>query len=212
MYTMTTDDLTAKEVKALLFIKDSVIYRGKTPSLQALSDELGFKSRRSASLLIDRLTKKGYVERTRLGNIRLLKDIEQSNLSERVIDIPLVGAVACGLPVLAEENIEAYIPISQRIARPGASYFLLRATGDSMNAAGIEDGDILLIRQQPVAQNGERVVALIDEYATVKEFKRTKDKVVLMPRSENPSHQPIILESDFLLLGVVIAVLPDIYD
>lgn len=208
---MATTDLDPKALKALLFIRDQIVYRGKSPSLQAISDHLGFKARRSASLLIDRLATKGYLERTELGNLRILKDIGGKISADRVIEVPLVGNVPCGLPLLAEENIEAYIPVSQRIARPGAQYFLLRAMGDSMNMAGIDDGDILVVRQQPVAMAGDKVVALIDDSATVKEYRPERDKIVLMPRSSNPSHQPIVLEGDFLVQGVVIATLPDIF-
>jgi len=208
---MSTSKLDPKEFKALFFIRDQILYRGKTPSLQLISDHLGFKTRRSASLLIDRLAEKGYLERTALGNLRLLKDLDGKAQANRVIEIPLVGAVPCGLPLLAEENTEAYIPVSQRIAKPGAQYFLLRAMGDSMDKAGINDGDILVVRQQPVADEGEKVVALLGDSATVKEFRRKGNHVVLMPRSSNPTHQPIVLENDFMVQGVVVATLPDIY-
>lgn len=204
MYTMNTTSPDPKEFKGLFFIRDSIIYRGKTPSLRAISEHMGFKSPRSASLLIDRLIKKGYLERTPLGNLRLLKDIDGKVHTERVVELPLVGFVPCGLPLLAEENIEAWIPVSQRIAKPGAQYFLLRAMGDSMDRSGIKDGDLLIVRQQPVAENGDRVVALIGDSATVKEFQRKGDKVVLMPRSNNPVHQPIILSGDFMIQGVVV--------
>lgn len=208
---MSANDLNPKDFKALFFIRDSILYRGKTPTLQAICDHVGFKSRRSASLLIERLVAKGYVERTPLGNLRLLKDIDGKVRTDRVVEIPLVGSVPCGLPLLAEENIEARIPVSQRIAKPGAQYFLLRAIGDSMDEAGISDGDILVVRQQPVADEGQKVVALIGDSATVKEFRRRGDKVVLMPRSSNPAHQPIILDSEFMVQGVVVETLPDIF-
>lgn len=201
---MNTTSPDPKEFKGLFFIRDSIVYRGKTPSLRVISEHLGFKSPRSASLLIDRLIKKGYLERTPMGNLRLLKDIDERAYAERVIKLPLVGIVPCGLPLLAEENIEAWIPVSQLIAKPGAQYFLLRAKGDSMDKSGIRDGDLLIVRQQPVAENGDRVVALIEDSATVKELQRNGDKVVLMPRSNNPVHQPIILSGNFMIQGVVV--------
>lgn len=170
---------------------------------------MGFGSSRSAALLIERLVDLGYLERTAMGSLRLLKDLGGRTETERVVEIPLVGSVPCGLPLLAEENIEAWVPVSQRIAKPGAQYFLLRATGDSMNKSGIKDGDLLVVRQQPVADNGERVVALIGDDATVKEFQRKGDKVVLVPRSSNPAHKPIILEGDFMVQGVVINSIPN---
>jgi repressor LexA len=110
--------------------------------------------------------------------------------------------------MLAEENIEAWIPVSVNLARPGGKYYLLRAHGDSMDKAGIRDGDLLLVRQQPQADNGNKIVALINDEATVKEFHREKNVVVLKPRSKNRRHKPIVLTEDFLIQGVVVSTLP----
>ena len=207
MSTMDTRELSAKEIKGLMFIRDSIRYRGHAPSFQMIADHLGFKSRRSSGLLIERLTEKGYLARTPGGNLRLLKEPSGANQSERTIPIPLVGSAPCGLPMLAEENVEAMINVSQRIARPGGVYFLLRAVGTSMNRAGINDGDLVLVRQQPVASNGDRIVALIDDEATIKELRQYPDKVILMPRSSSSAHQPIILQRDFEIQGVVVDVI-----
>ena len=206
---MNTSDLNRKDFKGFFFIRDSILYKNRAPTLRAIARHMDFLSPRSATLLIERLEKKGYIQRTEGGNLRLLKELDGRNQTERTIDIPLVGAVPCGLPLLAEENTEAVIQVSQKIARPGAQYFLLRAMGDSMNRAGIDDGDIMLVRQQPVADVGQKVIALIGDSATVKEFQRKGGHVVLMPRSSNKAHKPIILESDFMVQGVVIATLPD---
>jgi repressor LexA len=101
------------------------------------------------------------------------------------------------------------IPVSQRLARPGAIYFLLRAVGNSMDLAGIGDGDLVLVRQQPVANEGDRVVALIDDEATIKEFRRRGNTIILAPRSSDKSHKPIILERDFMIQGLVIETIPN---
>src|SRR5207248_187638 len=130
------------------------------------------------------LIKKGWVNRRSDGNLQLKRDLTEGRAHTRTVDVPLVGSVPCGAPVLAEENIEAFIPVSENLARPGGKYFLLRAQGDSMNQVGIDDGNILLVRQQQSAHNGDRVVALINDDATVKEFHREKDIVVLKPRSK----------------------------
>jgi len=206
---MSTRDTNPKDLKGFLFIRDFIIYRGETPTLRQIQKHMDFKSSRSASLLIDRLAKEGYLERTQFGNLRILKDIDGREYSERVVEIPLVGSAPCGLPMLAEENVEAMVPVSQRIAKPGAQYFLLHAVGDSMNKKGINDGDLLVVRQQPTADDGQTIVALIGDEATIKEFRRKGDKVVLMPRSNNPKHQPIILEEDFMVQGVVISSIPN---
>ena len=128
---------------------------------------------------------------------------------ERTIEIPLVGTAPCGLPILAEENIEAMIPVSQKLARPGAQYFLLRAIGNSMDEAGIQDGDLMLVRQQPVANLGDKAVVIIGDEVTVKEFQPKGGKIILMPRSSDKRHQPIILEHDFIIQGVVVDTLPN---
>lgn len=200
---MTTSELSGSDFRGLFFIRDSLRYRGQ-PTLQAISNHLGYKSRRSAALLIERLITKGYLERTAKGTLRVIREPEDKAQTERTIDIPLVGSAPCGMPLLAEQNVEAMIPVSQKIARSGAIYFLLRATGTSMNRAGINDGDIVLVRQQPVADNGDRIVALINDEATIKVFQRQGSKVVLMPKSTDDRHKPIILDDDFLVQGVVI--------
>ena len=206
---MNTKALSPKEFKALFLIRDLLLYRDKTPSLRDIAKKLGFSSPRSASLIIERLEKKGYVKRTDGGSLRLLKDIDGKLQVNRTVEIPLVGTAPCGAPFLAEENLEAMIPVSQQLARPGAKYFLLHAEGDSMNLAGINDGDLVLVRQQPVADNGQRVVALIDGEATIKEFRKKNGKVLLMPRSKNKKHQPIILNADFMIQGVIVDTLPN---
>jgi repressor LexA len=138
---------------------------------------------------------------------RELLDFNNSVFSKTIesdtIEIPLIGSVSCGLPIFAEENIEAKIPVSTKLLRKSNDYFLLRASGDSMNKKGINSGDLLLIKQQQVAENGDIVLALIDDDATIKEFINNGNTIVLKPHSTNPKHQPIILTSDFRVQGVV---------
>jgi len=136
------------------------------------------------------------------GGYRL--PVEQNTQSNEVVNIPLVGNVACGTPIFAEENIEATIPISVRIANPPEQFFFLRARGDSMDKKGINDGDLVLIRQEVIARNGDIVLALINDKATLKEFRWTQDAVLLIPHSTNPEHKPIILDGDFLIQGIVV--------
>ena len=129
-------------------------------------------------------------------------------MTEQTVDVPLVGSVACGLPSLAEQDPEAVIEVSTKIARPGHTYFVLRARGTSMNKSGIKDGDLLLVRQQPTAEENEKVVALINDEATVKHFHQEGDMVVLKPNSTDPSNKPIVLSDEFVIQGVVAATLP----
>lgn len=125
------------------------------------------------------------------------------NNTEMTINIPLLGDVACGLPIFADENIEAEVPVSIKLIKKGFRYFLLRAKGNSMDDAGINDGDLVLIRQQQQADNGDQVVALINNEATIKEYHHNGKLIVLKPRSKSAKYQPIILSDDFLIRGIV---------
>jgi repressor LexA len=170
----------------------------------------GLKSPRSITQFFDVLEKAGYIQRLPgARNIRILRDPRPTMTAERaeVVRVPVVGNVAAGLPILAQENIEAYIDVSCALARGTAPYFALRILGDSMDRAGIADGDFVLVRQQSTAVSGEKVVALINDSATVKIFCPGAETVVLEPRSTNPIHRPIVVERDFRIQGVVVAVI-----
>ncbi|OJW53838.1 MAG: repressor LexA [Sphingobacteriales bacterium 50-39] len=183
------------------------MYEGKKPTLREINAVTGGRSPRSASLVIDRLIRMGLLRKTG-KTLKLAETPSLNTTSISTISIPLVGSVACGLPILARENIETFIPVSTAIAKKGSQYFLLRACGDSMNEAGINDGDILLVRQQNYADNGRKVVALIDDEATVKILDRRQNVVILRPKSSNSKHKPIIVTEDCQIQGEVISVLP----
>lgn len=202
--------LNQKEADAVRHIRNWIMHKGKAPSVRELMSALGYKSPQSATILIKSLLSKGVLKKRPSGDLQLLKDPQESSTHARTVDVPLVGTVACGSPILAQENIEAMIPVSVSLARAGHKYFLLRADGDSMNKAGINDGDLTLVRQQQTADNGDKVVALIDDGATIKEFHRGKDVITLMPRSRNKSHKPIILTENFQVQGIVVATIPNI--
>lgn len=148
--------------------------------------------------------KSGRVARRPDGSLRILIDLADEDSHARTINVPLLGAAACGIPMLAEENFEAMIPVSLKLARPPYRYFLLRAKGNSMDHAGINDGDLVLVKQQTSAENGDIIVALIDDEATIKEFWRTSSTVILKPKSSSEQHQPIILSDSFQVQGVVV--------
>lgn len=143
-----------------------------------------------------------------VAGVRKPKAETTNSSNAQTVKVPLLGNVACGLPIFAEENIEAFIPVSDKLIKSSYRYFILRASGDSMNDAGIDDGDLVLIRQQQFAQNGDKVLALIDDEATIKEFHNNGNMIVLKPRSKNSKHQPIVLTSDFRIQGIVETVIP----
>lgn len=203
------ENLSIKAKEALRHIRNDLMMFGRVPSVRDLMNAMAYKSPRSAMLLMEELAENGYLEQKDDGSYKLIKDLDTEN-STRTIAVPLVGTVACGIPILAEQNIEAMIPVSTSLVRHGYKYFLLRARGDSMDRAGINDGDLLLVKQYPVAENGQNVVALIDDVATVKEFHHRGNVITLIPKSTNPDHQQIIVQSDFQIQGVVEAVIPKV--
>jgi repressor LexA len=198
--------LNEKDRKAYSLIRNRLLQTGRKPTLEEINKVTGGKSPRSASLVIDRLIRLGFLKKH--GNNLKLTERRIDTVSISTVNVPLIGQVACGLPLLAEENIEAYIPISTKLAKPGGNYFLLRVNGDSMNMGGINHGDLILVRQQATANTGEQVVALINDEATVKEFYYKGHYVTLLPRSSNPVHKPIILTEDFVIQGIVKAIIP----
>lgn len=199
--------LSLKEAQALRFIRNSLVQLAKSPSIREIQRELGYGSPRSAAQILNRLIKSRCVERRSNGLLRIVKDLSDDGQA-RTVPIPLVGTAACGAPLLAEENIEAEIPVSITLAKPPHRYFLLRVKGDSMDRAKINNGDLVLVRQQSSAENGNIVVAVIDEEATIKEFRRTRTTVILRPKSSSSNHQPIILSESFQIQGVVVTAIP----
>jgi repressor LexA len=205
---MSDDQLTEKEFQALRHLRNAIVHEGRSPSIRELAQALGYKSPRTAFLVLNRLFERGWLKRRPNGELQFRKELPGATDHARTVQIPLVGSVACGVPLLAEENIEAFIPVSTSLAKSGNKYFFLRAVGDSMDAAGIQNGDLMLVRQQSQAENGDKVVALINDEATVKEFHREREMVVLKPNSSNNNHKPIVVTDDFIIQGVVMSVLP----
>lgn len=196
------------EAKALRLIRNTIAHQGVPPSVREISRELGFKSPNSAVRIIDRLVRVGYIKKRPSGRIQLVEMIEQDRSSAKTVDVPIVGVAPCGAPLLAEENIQGYISVSANLAKPGHQYFILRTTGDSMNEI-IPENSFVLVKQQPdVDRNGQSVVALIDDEATIKSLHRKNGSIFLTPQSKNKTHQPILMEDDFLIQGVVEKVLP----
>lgn len=204
---MGEKDLSIKAREALRHIQSWLVKKGTMPSLRELMDEMNYKSPRSPMLLVNELEENGFLAKNADGTYRVLKHLS-TRASTRTLLVPLVGSVTCGTPMLAEENVEAMIPVDRELVKPSNQYFLLRAKGDSMNLAGIDDNDLLLVKQQASASNGQMVVALIDDVATVKEFQHKGSFVTLVPRSTNKSHQPIILTTNFSIQGVIVATIP----
>ncbi|MFH1454080.1 MAG: transcriptional repressor LexA [Armatimonadota bacterium] len=202
------DNLSAKELKTIRYIRNMMMQSGRTPSTRELMTYFGYRSPRSSAGIINGLIDKGYLRRKSDGSLQIIKNVEETESRTQTVDVPLVGSAACGAPIIAEENIEAMIPVSLKLARPPYKYFLLQVKGDSMDKKNINDGDTVLVRRQSSAKNGDIVVALIDDEATIKEFQSSGDTIILKPHSSNSAHNPIILTKDFKIQGVVIRSIP----
>jgi len=195
--------LNDNEKKALAFIRNQIMHGDLKPSLRNLMNHLGYKSPRSASLVVSSLIEKGLISRDDVT--RELRMNYFKNIQSKLVNIPLVGAIACGQPILAVENIEAYIPYE--VKDDPREYFFLRAIGDSMDKVGIDDGDLVLVKKQQTADSGDKVVALIGNEATIKIFKQDNKKVILEPRSSNPIHKPIYVFENLQIQGKVAGII-----
>jgi len=199
--------IPTKDDAGYLFIVNTFIRTGRAPTFQAIAEELGYASKRSVQLLVKRLVDAGRITYMN-GKIGLVTGGPAGG-QERTVSVSVVGAASCGPLMLAEENIEEQIDVSTVLAKPGFRYFILRAKGQSMDKAGINDGDLVLVRQQATANNGDRVVALVDDEATIKVYRRQGDFVMLKPESTDPTIKPVILSHDFIIQGVVVTTLPN---
>lgn len=199
--------LTQPDLKALAFIKKTIRLTGEAPSMEQIRVALEYKSKRSAWLIVHKLAEHKLIKYDN-AQITLLGD--HTEVGESTVPVPLIGSVAAGAPSLAEQRNEGVVRISTQIAKPGRKYYLLRADGNSMNQAGIQDGDLMLIRQEVTARHGEIVVALIDDEATVKFFEQQGDHYLLRPKSSDPRHKPIIVHADLRIQGVFVTVIPDV--
>ncbi len=205
MCTLFNDKNLSKNQKAILdFIKSELRTKGYPPSVREICDAVGLKSTSTVHGHLERLEKKGYIRRdpTKPRAIEVLDDIMFISDKE-LVNIPILGNVTAGKPILAVENIEDTFPIPVDYVG-NSKCFMLSIKGDSMIEAGILDGDFIIVRQQHTAENGDIVVALIENEATVKSFYKEKDFIRLQPR--NKYMEPIITK-DVVILGKVIGVI-----
>ena len=201
---MHQDKITAKQTEILEYIKECVLKKGYPPSVREICEAVHLKSTSSVHSHLATLEEKGYIRRdpTKPRAIEIIDDTFQLTRRE-VVNVPLIGTVAAGQPILAQENIENYFPIPAEYM-PNADCFMLKVKGDSMVNAGIFDGDQILVQQQSTANNGDKVVALIDDSATVKTFYKEDGHYRLQP--ENDSMNPIIVDQ-VTILGKVFGVM-----
>lgn len=202
---MAYGKISKKQQEILDFIKNEILNRGFPPAVREICEAVNLKSTSSVHAHLETLEKNGYIRRdpTKPRAIEIVDD--NFNLTRReVINVPLVGTVAAGQPLLAVENIENYFPIPAEFM-PNNQTFMLKVKGESMVNAGILDGDHVLVEMVSTAKNGDMVVALVDDSATVKTFYREDGYIRLQP--ENDYMEPIIVHGDLRILGKVIGVI-----
>ena len=200
---MAQGKISKKQLEILEYIKSQILERGFPPAVREICEAVNLKSTSSVHSHLETLEKNGYIRRdpTKPRAIEILDD--NFNLTRReMVNVPIVGQVAAGEPILAQQNIENYFPIPVDFM-PNSQTFLLKVKGESMINAGILDGDMVLVEETPAASNGDMVVALVDDGATVKTFYKEEGIFRLQP--ENDFMDPIIVK-EVTILGKVIGV------
>ncbi|MBM7552647.1 transcriptional repressor LexA [Thalassobacillus pellis] len=197
--------LSKRQQEILEFIKEQVLDKGYPPSVREIGQAVGLASSSTVHGHLARLEKKGFIRRdpTKPRAIEVLElEEDQSIPRSEAAYAPVIGKVTAGIPITAVENIEEYVPLPDSLAGGTENTFVLVVEGESMIEAGILDGDMVIVRQQSTAQNGEIVVAMTeDEEATVKRFFKEKNHIRLQP--ENATMEPILL-NDVYILGKVV--------
>ncbi len=198
---MAQEKITPKQQEILEYIKETILKKGYPPAVREICEAVHLKSTSSVHSHLETLEEKGYIRRdpTKPRTIEIIDDC--FNLTRReVVNVPVLGTVAAGQPLYAEENVENYYPIPSDLL-PNSETFMLKVRGNSMINAGILEGDQIIVEHCPTAHNGEIVVALVDDSATVKRFFKENGHYRLQP--ENDSMEPIIVDH-VEILGKVI--------
>ncbi len=201
---MPNGTLSEKQQQILDYLKKCILERGYPPAVREICEAVHLKSTSSVHAHLESLEEKGYIRKdpTKPRAIEILDD--EFNLSRReIVNIPIVGTVTCGEPILATQNIEGYFPVPPEYLHANEKdKFMLKVKGDSMINAGIFDGDLVMCEQCNTARNSDVVVALIDDSATVKTYYKEDGYYRLQP--ENDTMEPIIVKDNLEILGKVI--------
>ncbi len=201
---MAYGKISAKQQEILDFLKNTILSTGYPPTVREICEAVHLKSTSSVFQHLEKLEKNGYIKRDE-SKPRAIEIIDDNfnMLRRETVSVPMVGRVAAGQPLLAVQNVESYFPIPAEYM-PNAQSFMLRVKGDSMINIGIFDGDTIIVQQQKTAKNGDIVVALVEDSATVKTFYKEDGHIRLQP--ENDNMEPIIVD-DCLILGKVFGVM-----
>lgn len=200
---MAQGKISGKQQEILEFIKEEILKRGYPPAVREICEAVHLKSTSSVHSHLETLEKNGYIRRdpTKPRAIEIVDDSFQM-VRREMASIPIIGTVAAGQPIFAQQNIESYFPVPADIVPAGES-FILKVKGESMINVGVFDGDYIFVQQCNTARNGDMVVALVDDSATVKTFYKENGHIRLQP--ENDTMEPIIVD-DCAILGKVFGV------
>lgn len=197
-------NLSAKQQEIFDYLKKCILERGYPPAVREICEAVHLKSTSSVHAHLETLEQKGYIRKdpTKPRAIEILDDT--FNLSRReLVNIPIIGTVTCGEPIIAEERIDGYFPVPpEYLKATGKNTFMLKVKGDSMINVGIYHGDLVMIEATNTAKNMDIVCALIEDSATIKTYYKEADHIRLQP--ENDSMEPIIVNGDVAILGKVI--------
>ena len=185
-----TDELSDRQSKILDYIRYVTRARNYPPSVREIGEAVGLSSSSTVHNHLNQLERRGLIKRdaSKSRTVQLVQEQEIDDKRRNAVAVPILGNVAAGVPILAEQNIEDHLMLSPEIAKEG--WFLLKVRGDSMINAAILDGDLVLVRPKQEASNGEIVVAMVEDEATVKRFHRSNGRVELI--AENPAYAPIV--------------------
>lgn len=207
-------ELTGRQRQLLEFIEEHIHIHGFPPSIREMADHMGIRSTNGVNDHLKALRKKGYIQKGAGLKSRAISLVGRAKRTfgrkpdDPVVTVPVLGRVAAGTPVLSDENFEGTISMGRSLLPAGRNLFALRVRGDSMIGLGIFDGDVVVVKSQQDADSGQIVVALVDGEATVKTFRRLRNKIRLEP--SNPGMEPIVIrQQDFTptsILGVVTGV------
>jgi len=200
------NELTERQKEVFEFLKDFLRERGFPPTLREIASHFGLRGPKAPQKTLNILERKGYIRKVP-GGSRAIEILSYPQFSlTHILSVPIVGRVQAGEPLLAIENIEGYINLDRSLVSSG-DVFLLRVQGDSMIEAHIQDGDFALVKPQPNAENGEIVVALIEDEATIKRIFKKRDLIRLEPA--NPKMEPIVVkkgEKKITIVGKVVGI------
>jgi repressor LexA len=201
------DTLTQKQQRVYAFIKQRLSKGQSAPTLAEIAKEISVKSLRSVTQYLEALEQKQLIERSHYAT-RGIRLASPKNADNELIQVPVFASAGCGSPsVIAQRTFDEYISVTSDLIKNKKNVFVIKATGQSMRDAGISDGDFVLVEQTEAVENGDLIVAIIDDNAVIKKLSAANNAVILYPVTNDPKYRPIILRQNFLVFGKVIEIL-----